>query len=85
MLHRVWQPESGRQLSLHTVSEAKAAETVRSQAAALEGPQQLSTAGAAEPGSAAASVEEQAAPAVNGSTAEDAEDSADEEVAFCIL
>ena len=81
MVHRIWQPESGRQLSLYAVPEHKAAKTAHTQAAAPEGPQNPGATGEAEPGSTAASVEGQTALAFNGSTAEDADDSADEQVA----
>ena len=83
MWHRIWQPESGRQLGLYTAPEAKAAETARTQAALLQQPQLPRVTGEAQPGSAAASEEGQAALAVNGSTPEDADDSADEQVIFC--
>ena len=80
LLHRVWQPGSGQQLTLYTVSGAVANKAVRSQAAALEQLRHHSTSGEPEPASAGVSESEHAGAAVNGSYAEDADNSTDEKV-----
>ena len=78
---RAWQPESGQQLSMYTVPTAAADQVVQAKGAILAQAGQPDMTGDPEPVSAAAVADEQAASAANGSTAEGADNSADEQVA----